>query len=138
MIKNKEGKEQMSYSFDDTANKCGIGTFLGFVKHSEFKKVAEELLEILKTKKYTKQINDVSLMDVLETETQEYLATHWFPKAKLYGLKHFAFITSTLFYGNMSEKRANKDAAAKFGIEIKHFITKEEAINWLNSISANK
>jgi hypothetical protein len=138
-----EKEKTLSYSFDDTTNKFGIGTFVSemlsdsnvrdLVKHEEFEKVAEELLDILRFKRYKKQMNDISQMGILDQKTKQYLQNHWFPKAKLYGLKYFAFVTSQDFYGNMVEKSINKDAGTKFGIEIQHFLTLQEGQDWLNS-----
>ena len=71
--------------YDPTVN-AAIGVFVGYLSPDEFKVIANELLDILETKKLRKQINNVKHMKVLKQEVAVWLNEVWFPKAKKIGL----------------------------------------------------
>lgn len=133
-----EQTEEKTRSYNHKAYQCGVGVFVGFVKHEDFKREAENLLKILEDNKYCRQINDVSRMKILSSETLMYLMTSWFPRAAKLGLKWFAFIEAEDKYGDTSEKQANKDAAKKFGITIEYFPDIIKAGAWLLTKSYEK
>ncbi len=126
-------KESGSTAVFDQKTNAAIGTFIGFLSPDEFKTIANELLNILETKKIKKQLNDIKQMKVLKPEVQEWLNTVWFPKAQKAGLKYFAFVVPDDIFGKMSMDGANKNAREMFGIELQYFNTIDNAKNWLVS-----
>ncbi|HCT29183.1 MAG TPA: hypothetical protein DIW31_00250 [Bacteroidales bacterium] len=126
-------KENGSSAVYDMKTNAAIGTFIGFLSPEEFKAIANQLLDILESKKIKKQLNDIKLMKVLKPEVQEWLNTEWFPKAQKIGLRYFAFVVPDDIFGKMSMDGANKKAKDTFGIEIQYFNTLENAKNWLIS-----
>jgi len=126
-------KENGSNAVYDVSTNAAIGTFIGFLSPDEFKTLANQLLNILETKKIKKQLNDVKQMKVLKPEVQEWLNTIWFPKAQKIGLRYFAFVVPDDIFGKMSMDGANKNASKVFDIEIQYFNTLENAKNWLVS-----
>lgn len=117
----------------DSRTNAAIGTFVGFLSPDEFKTVANQLLDILETKRLKKQLNDIKQMKVLKPEVQEWLNTDWFPRAQKIGLKYFAFVVPDDIFGKMSMDGANKNAQNAFGIEIQYFNNLDAAKNWLIS-----
>lgn len=128
-------KENGSNAVYDVSTNAAIGTFIGFLSPDEFKTIANQLLNIIETKKIKKQLNDVKQMKVLKPEVQEWLNTVWFPKAQKIGLRYFAFVVPDDIFGKMSMDGANKNASKVFDIEIQYFNTLENAKNWLISKS---
>jgi len=126
-------KENGSNAVYDVSTNAAIGTFIGFLSPDEFKTIANQLLNIIETKKIKKQLNDVKQMKVLKPEVQEWLNTVWFPKAQKIGLRYFAFVVPDDIFGKMSMDGANKNASKVFDIEIQYFNTLENAKNWLIS-----
>lgn len=126
-------KETGSNAVYDQSTNAAIGTFIGFLSPDEFKLVANQLLNILETKKIKKQLNDIKQMKVLKPEVQEWLNTEWFPKAQKIGLRYFAFVVPDDIFGKMSMDGANKNASKVFDIEIQYFNTVENAKKWLIS-----
>jgi hypothetical protein len=120
--------------YNDVATKCAVGYFYGCVPHDEFVKVANSLLEIIEKNKYSKQINDVSEMNILSSDTNIYLKKEWFPRAKKLGLKHFAFVISKNDYGKLSTEKANNGASQEFDMNIQYFDSMAAARMWLNKI----
>lgn len=126
-------KENGSNAVYDIKTNAAIGTFIGFLSPDEFKTIANQLLNIIETKKIKKQLNDIKQMKVLKPEVQEWLNTVWFPKAQKIGLRYFAFVVPDDIFGKMSMDGANKNASKVFDIEIQYFNTLENAKNWLIS-----
>ncbi len=128
---NIETKIRTAY-YDENTN-AAIGTFIGFLTQDEFITIANNLLDILETKKISKQLNDIKKMKVLKPEIDEWLKTIWFPKAKKAGLKYFAFVVPDDIFGKLSMNAVNQKANDSSGIEIQYFNNIEEAKQWLIS-----
>ena len=118
-------------AFYDPETKAAIGIFEGFLSFDAFKEIAEELHEIRKRNHSSKQINNVVNMKVLSQETQDWIKNSWFPKAKLTGLKHFAFIVPKDIFGKMSMEAAN---SVVNDITIQYFDDENKAKDWLKSV----
>jgi hypothetical protein len=117
----------------DTSINTAVGTFVGYLSPDEFKTMANQLLNILETKRIKKQLNNVKKMKVLKPEIQEWLNDVWFPKAQKAGLKHFAFVVPDDIFGKASMDGANRKADETFGVEIQYFNDMEKAKSWLVS-----
>jgi hypothetical protein len=120
-----------SKAFYDSETKAAIGVFEGFLSNDEFKEIAEELHEIRRKNYSSKQINNVVNMKVLSQETQDWIKNSWFPKAKLTGLKHFAFVVPKDIFGKMSMEAVN---SVVNDITIQYFDDENRAKAWLKSI----
>ncbi|MBI9067848.1 MAG: hypothetical protein JEZ09_11190 [Salinivirgaceae bacterium] len=124
-------KESGAYYDSDT--KAAIGLFRGFVTSDKFKEIANELHEIRKKNYSSKQLNNISDMKVLTQDVQQWLNNVWFPKAKITGLKTFAFVIPKDVFGKMSMESANSNSQITQGIEIQYFDDETKAKTWLNS-----
>lgn len=124
-------KESGAYYDKDT--RAAIGTFSGFLTTEKFKEIAEELHDIRKKNFSSKQLNNIQDMKVLTKEVQEWLNNTWFPKAKITGLKYFAFVVPKDIFGKMSMENANKNTEITNGIEIQYFGDESTAKTWLKS-----
>ena len=122
-----------SKAYFDKESNAAIGEFVGFLKPDEFKSIANKLIQMLEEKDLKRQINDVKLMKVLSQDTQNWLNTDWFPRAKEAGLKFFAFVVPEDIFGKMSMKGANRKAENMLGIEIQYFSDMELAKDWVKS-----
>lgn len=122
-----------SRAFYDNANGVAIGHFNGFVTTDRFKQIAEELHDLRKKHNSAKQLNNIENMKVLTPEVQKWLNDVWFPKAKLTGLKYFAFVVPKDIFGKVSMENANKDTSKTGGIELQYFQTEAAAFEWLKT-----
>lgn len=122
-----------SKAFYDGATGAAIGHFQGYLNTDRFQKIAEELHEIRKNNRSNKQLNNIENMKVLTPEIQKWLNDVWFAKAKLTGLKYFAFVVPKDVFGKVSMESANKNSSVTSGIEIQYFQTEAEAKGWLKS-----
>lgn len=122
-----------SKAFYDNATGAAIGHFAGFLNPDEFKKIAEELHVIRRNYNSKKQLNNIEQMRVLTADVQKWLNDVWFPRARLGGLKYFAFVVPKDVFGKMSMENANKDTTRTDGIEIQYFQTETDAKAWLKS-----
>ena len=122
-----------SGAFYDKETRAAVGIFTGFLTSDRFKSIADELHEIRRKNFSSKQMNDIEDMKVLTQDVQKWLNDVWFPKAKITGLKHFAFVVPKDIFGKMSMEAANKDSTVTNGIEIKYFDNQSEAKSWLKS-----
>ena len=105
----------------------------GFVSPEQFKEVGAET-HILRSKNYTKkQLNNIQSMKVLSKEIQLWIDDVWFPAAKKSGLTHFAFVVPNDTFGKVSMDAVNKDAKAKYDINIEYFHDENKAKEWLIS-----
>lgn len=120
-------------AYYDKEIRAAIGVFNGFVATEKFKEVATELHNIRKKNYSTKQLNNISDMKVLSQDVQKWLNEVWFPKAKLTGLKHFAFVIPKDIFGKMSMESSNSNDDITSGIEIKYFDSESSAKQWLSS-----
>ncbi len=122
-----------SGAFYDQETKAAIGMFKGFLTTDKFKSIADELHEIRKKNNLSKQLNNIEDMKVLTQEVQTWLNDVWFPKAKINGLKHFAFVVPKDIFGKVSMESANADSSTTQGIEIEYFDDENKAKAWLKS-----
>ena len=122
-----------SKAFYDKDCGAAIGHFAGFLNPDQFKAIAEELHVIRRNYSSKKQLNNIEQMRVLTADVQKWLNDVWFPKAKLGGLKYFAFVVPKDVFGKMSMENANKDNSVTSGIEIQYFQSETEAKAWLKS-----
>jgi hypothetical protein len=122
-----------SKAFYDSSCGAAIGHFQGYLNAETFKKIAEELHDLRKNNLSRKQLNNIEHMKVLTPEIQKWLNEVWFPKAKLTGLKYFAFVVPKDVFGKVSMESANKNSSVTAGIEIQYFQSETEAKAWLKS-----
>jgi hypothetical protein len=122
-----------SKAFYDSSCGAAIGHFQGYLNTDSFKRIAEELHGIRKNNSSSKQLNNIEQMKVLTPEIQKWLNDVWFPKAKLTGLKHFAFVIPKDVFGKVSMENANKNSAVTAGIQIQYFQSESDAKTWLKS-----
>lgn len=131
LINNYTMKDSGAYY--DNEIKAAIGIFSGFLTSDRFKEIANELHDIRKKNFSSKQLNNISDMKVLTQDVQKWLNDVWFPKAKVTGLKHFAFVIPKDVFGKMSMESANADTKTTAGIEIQYFDDDNKAKEWLKS-----
>lgn len=122
-----------SKAFYDIESGAAIGHFQGFLGTEKFKQIAEQLHDLRKKHSSSKQMNNIEQMKVLTPEVQKWLNEVWFPKAKITGLKYFAFVVPKDVFGKVSMENANKNSEVTGGIEIKYFTTESQAKEWLKS-----
>lgn len=122
-----------SKAFYDAATGAAIGHFQGYLNSESFQKIAEELHDIRKNNRSNKQLNNIENMKVLTPDIQKWLNDVWFPKAKLTGLKYFAFVVPKDVFGKVSMESANKNTSVTSGIEIQYFQKESDAKAWLNT-----
>jgi len=119
--------------FDDEIG-AAIWEIAGEASFHYFKTVSEITHLLRQNNNSVKQINCIQNMDVLSDEILYFIKNEYFAKAKISGLRYFAFVTPNSSEGMSSMEIANLGAAEKWDIEIKYFEKKEEAILWLKSM----
>lgn len=105
----------------------------GFQKTEKFIETALETMDLRKKHFVNKQLNNIQNMKVLTKDIQVWIEEVWFPKAKISGLKHLAFVVPKDTFGKASMDIVNVDAISKYGINIEYFTNEEQAKQWLVS-----
>ncbi|NOQ24912.1 MAG: hypothetical protein GQ564_06065 [Bacteroidales bacterium] len=124
-------KESKTYFNEEL--KIVICEINGFLNTEKFKESGSKSNELLKKYSVCKQLNNIQNMKVLTMEIQAWVDEVWFPKAKISGLKHFAFVVPNDTFGKVSMDTVNADAKAKYGINVEYFTDEEVAKQWLIS-----
>jgi len=119
-------------TFFDEKIGATIWEIAGIANVHYFKTVSEITHVLRKSNNSIKQINCIKDMKVLSDEILDFIKNEYFAMAKKSGLKYFAFVIPNNEEGLYSMEYANK-GASKWGIDIKYFNKKSDAINWLNS-----
>ncbi|WP_066837005.1 hypothetical protein [Rufibacter ruber] len=109
--------------------------FNGFLKHQEFKAIAERSLLLVQESGYRKILVDTSQAKVIQLKSQHWIDREWFPRAEAAGVTHLAFLTPEDFFGKMSIEATNKLAQQKSRIVIAYFTAAEDARRWLQAQS---
>ncbi|MGV3538881.1 MAG: hypothetical protein ACO1OQ_03670 [Rufibacter sp.] len=113
--------------------KAVLATYSGFLKHQEFKSIAEESLAFIRQSGYHKILVDTSQTKVIQLQSQQWIDREWFPLAEQIGVTHMAFLIPKDFFGKMSVETTNKTAEQRGSISIEYFATQESARAWLQS-----
>jgi len=108
-----------------------VVAYSGFLTTVQFMEIAEELQELRIKNHSTRQLSNIEEMGVLTPEIQKWLHDVWFPKAKLAGLKHLAFVVPKSVFGKWSMTAITKDDKLVHGLDIQFFSSLEEARSWL-------
>lgn len=103
----------------------------GFINTEKFIESGLESHELLKKYSAKKQLNNIQNMKVLSKEIQIWIEEVWFPKAKSFGLKHFAFLIPKDTFGKASMDTVNADAKEVYGINIEYFTDEKAAKHWI-------
>lgn len=119
--------------FDET-NNIILVEFSGLPSLAKFKEIAMSEIDLLKEKKTTKILNDISKLEAVSIENQEWVQTVWFPEAEKAGLRYFAFLMAVDIFGQVSAEQTNEKAEDEGIIQIKYFDNKDEAVQWLVSV----
>lgn len=104
----------------------------GFLKPEEFKAIGKEAINTMKTQKLSKVLGDTGQIKVMSQENQEWIQNHWFPNAIQSGLKHIAMIVPNNVFGQTSVTATNEEAEKNEMVNLRYFIDKNEAIEWLS------
>ncbi len=118
--------------YDDQLN-CVRVKISGYPELSEFKEVANSIIDLLIAHKADRVLNDTSDLDVNSIEIQEWVQNDWFPRAEAEGLKYFAFLVSKNIFGEVSAQQTNEKAEEDGNIKIKYFDSETEAGAWLQA-----
>jgi hypothetical protein len=108
-----------------------VGKFIGFFTHEEFTEVAHSVLRLMAKNNPNKVLVDTEQIRVMTFESQLWIDTVWFPKAKNLGLKKIAFLTPRDIFGQVSVRNSNK-TSEDLGIEVKYFDKLTTARSWIN------
>ncbi|WP_210461900.1 STAS/SEC14 domain-containing protein [Rufibacter roseolus] len=117
----------------DTSLQAVVATYNGFLKHPEFKEIAEGSLQLIKESGFSKILVDTRQTRVIQKESQEWIDRDWFPRAIRAGVKQMAFLTPDDFFGKMSVEATNKQAVLVGEIDIQYFTSINAAKRWLLS-----
>ncbi len=120
-------------TFYDDEIGAAIWEIAGVASFHYFKTVSEITHVLRNTNNSVKQINCIKSMKVLSDEILDFIKDEYFQKAQESELKYFAFVIPKNDEGQSSMEIANTGAAEKWGIRIRYFTNKKDAVNWLAS-----
>ncbi|WP_207436280.1 STAS/SEC14 domain-containing protein [Sabulibacter ruber] len=123
----------MSANQVDTGLKAVVATYDGFLKHPEFREIAETSLALIQQSGYSKILVDTRQTRVIQQESQQWINQEWFPKAIKAGVTHMAFLTPEDFFGKVSVESTNKSAVQSGDIVINYFTNLDSARQWLQA-----
>lgn len=98
----------------------------GYQNKESIMEIGEQLLEILKSKRCSKVLNDNTLVSGPWHEAAEWTVTSWFPRMEKAGLRSFAWIFSKDIFAVLSAQKAMPSSEY-----VKSFDDKEKASQWL-------
>lgn len=102
----------------------------GFAPSDGFRRVSDELIELMKKKKCGKVLNNFANGKVISTADQEWINESWFPRAVEAGLTHFAFLLAKDTFNQMSVKNIMQKTDYP-QLRYRYFGDYEEAEKWL-------
>ena len=106
--------------------------YTGFLRSVDFIECAKAHLDLMKKQRSKNTLVDIEKMKVLAKESQEFINQIWFSEANKIGVKNIAFVVPESVFGQVSMQTANKTASK--GINVKYFLSRKEAIDWLASV----
>ncbi len=112
---------------------CLILQWHGYATGSQFRRVGESQIELMKEHSLTKVLSDNREMKIVSMEDQEWTMYNWLPRALKTGYNACAIITSTDYFSRI----AMENVASKIGdqLTIRYFDDIEQAVEWLKTIA---
>ncbi len=110
-----------------------VATYEGFLKHTEFREIAEGSLALIQQSGYSKILVDTRQTRIIQKESQQWIDRDWFPRATKAGVRHMAFLTPADYFGKVSVEATNQPAIRKGDITIQYFTNMASARRWLQA-----
>ncbi|UII27313.1 hypothetical protein LVD15_02470 [Fulvivirga maritima] len=120
-------QSNLEVSFDKT-NKIMYCTWLGFQNKEKIMTSGEKIIELLKSKKCGKVLNDNTSVSGPWQDAAEWTAKNWFPRMEEAGLKYFAWVFSPNIFAELSAQKAKPDSEV-----VTTFHSVYDAEQWLKS-----
>ncbi|MBT34128.1 MAG: hypothetical protein CMO01_31070 [Thalassobius sp.] len=123
----KEKNFELSYNPSENILYCN---WIGFQSTEKVKDGCNKMLEVLKSKKCSKVLNDNTHVTGPWQYATEWVATEWFPEMEKSGLEHFAWVFSQNVFAQLSAKKAIPASGV-----VTTFKSTNEGINWLRTLN---
>ncbi|UII23298.1 hypothetical protein [Fulvivirga ligni] len=121
----KQSNLEVSYDKDEQILYC---VWLGFQNKEKIMNSGEKILELLKSKRCAKVLNDNTSVSGPWQDAAEWTAKNWFPRMESAGLKHFAWVFSPNIFAELSAQKAKPDSDV-----VTTFHSVYDAEQWLKS-----
>lgn len=116
---------------DENLN-CLIQNWRGTATSEKFRECIEETNELFKTGKYNKILSNTQNFGIVKKEDTNWVNNYSIPLLIKNGLKYFVFVDPKNAFTHMSVEYFKEDA--KKMLEIQHFESVEEAMEWLANL----
>lgn len=107
-----------------------VHQYRGYVPKELFIRRSMEAVELMKTHHCDKLFVDLTNMEVMPLENQQWIQNHWFLAACQAGVKKIVFIVPNSLFGQISVENSNKNAR-NFPLETMYFSDRSQALDWL-------
>lgn len=108
-------------------------TWRGFVEGDDFKHGLNKALELVALKGAKRWFADLREERVIKLEDQQWFTNEWYPRAEASTLKYMAVLEPQNALGRISIDRMRTRMNLQGPIEIVHFVTEEEVLQWLST-----
>lgn len=117
------------YYYDELS--VGLSVWRGNGVGSDYRQTMNAVLDVIKEKKITRWIGDVSDFGVVSRENKDWTNATWFAAAMEAGLRRMAIILPTDIFGSMSAKEVLSKVTED--VHIKNFDDLEHAKEWIKN-----
>lgn len=128
-----QAKAEVYNIYYDPAAGCVVMEWNGYATSAQFKEGTELMLNVLIQNKATKVLADIKDMVLIGREDQQWLDTHFLPRATQFGFKALAIIRPDHYFNKVAVEsisyKVDKDKLA-----INFFDNLTEAKDWLSNL----
>ena len=104
----------------------------GYINSNDFRAAANEIIRAVEQTKATSFVSDNTDCKIISPNDHGWAAYNWFREAESKGVKKLATILSNDYFNRLSEKSI-EDMAEIEHMQVRHFKTSPEAIEWIRS-----
>jgi len=108
---------------------AGIGNWFGFVEDENYKAGLNKMIDFYKEKKVNKWIANLTKMEAISPELQDWANNDWFPRAIEAGVKYMAIVVSEDVFNQLAVENIMTQVTDV--ITTHYFSSVDEAKEWM-------